>query len=234
LMEYIIQSKEIKERGRLDVQDLFDKRGGGLIDGDVAQLLNFNTQVGIYPLETEDDESPYYTDYTDAFDFKGPIGVNFLYSEDNPETETIEANGYLVRTCLNKKGKLGDYSQKVPYFMWDTRGHGFGEDGDAGESQTYFTAMVYNQRFQQIKANTNKSTGDSLADEFQDGYVLPPIRDCIDTGSGPQKINDNYREYDVLSNTRHLMEIGGPFHFTFGLIKGETAFDKFIENFGPK
>jgi hypothetical protein len=234
LMEYIIQSKEIKERGRLDVQDLFDKRGGGLIDGDVAQLLNFNTQVGIYPLETEDDESPYYTDYTDAFDFKGPIGVNFLYSEDNPETETIEANGYLVRTCLNKKGKLGDYSQKVPYFMWDTRGHGFGEDGDAGESQTYFTAMVYNQRFQQIKANTNKTTGDSLADEFQDGYVLPPIRDCIDTGSGPQKINDNYREYDVLSNTRHLMEIGGPFHFTFGLIKGETAFDKFIENFGPK
>jgi len=118
--------------------------------------------------------------------------------------------------------------------MWDTRGHGFGEDGDAGESQTYFTAMVYNQRFQQIKANTNKTTGDSLADEFQDGYVLPPIRDCIDTGSGPQKINDNYREYDVLSNTRHLMEIGGPFHFTFGLIKGETAFDKFIENFGPK
>jgi len=234
LMEYIIQSKEIKERGRLDVQDLFDKRGNGLIDGDIAQLLNFNTQVGIYPLETEDDQSPYYVDYTDTFDFKGPIGVNFLYSEDDPNTETIEANGYLIRTCLNKKGRLGDNSQKVPYFMWDTRGHGFGEDGDAGESQTHFTGLVYNQRLQQMKANTNKTVGDNLDDKFQDGYVLPPIRDCIDNGSGPLKSNDNYKEYTVFGSTRHLMEIGGPYHFTFGLIKGETAFDKFIENFGPK
>ena len=234
LMEYIIQSKEIKERGRLDVEDLFDKRGSGLIDGDIAQLMNFNTQVGIYPLETEDDQSPYYSDYTDTFDFKGPVGINFLYSEDNPDTETIEANGYLIRTCLNKKGRLGDYSQRVPYFMWDTRGHGFGEDGVAGESQTHYTARVYNQRFQQMKANMNLTVGDSLDDKFQDGYVLPPIRDCIDTGSGPKKINDNYKEYSVFGSTRHLMEIGGPYHFTFGLIKGGTAFDKFIENFGPK
>jgi hypothetical protein len=234
LMEYIIQSKEIKERGRLDVQDLFDKRGGGLIDGDIAQLLNFNTQVGIYPLETEDDESPYFLDYTDTFDFKGPVGINFLYSEDNPETAEVESNGYLVRSCLNKKGRLGDNSQKVPYFMWDTRGHGFGEDGPAGESQTFYTALVYNQRYQQMKANTNLTIGDSLDDKFQDGYVLPPIRDCIDTGSGKVKSNDNYKEYTVFGNTRHLMEIGGPYHYNFGLIKGATAYDKFIENFGPK
>jgi hypothetical protein len=234
LMEYIIQSKEIKERGRLDVQDLFDKRGGGLIDGDIAQLLNFNTQVGIYPLETEDDESPYFIDYTDTFDFKGPIGIDFLYSEDNPETVEVEANGYLVRSCLNKKGRLGDNSQRVPYFMWDTRGHGFGEDGPAGESQTFFTSLIYNQRYQQMKANTNLTIGDSLDDKFQDGYVLPPIRDCIDTGSGKLKINDNYKEYTVFGNTRHLMEIGGPYHYNFGLMKGLTAYDKFIENFGPK
>jgi hypothetical protein len=29
------------------------------------------------------------------------------------------------------------------------------------------------------------------------------------------------------------MEIGVPFHYTFGLRKGKTAFDKFIEMFGP-
>lgn len=234
LMEYVIQSKEIKERGRLDIEDLFDKRGNGLIDGDIAQLLNFNTQVGIYPLETEDTESPYYVDYTDTFDFKGPVGINFLYSEDNPDTPEVESNGYLVRACINKKGRLGDNSQKVPYFMWDTRGDGFGEDGPAGESQTFFTALVFNQRFQQMKANTNLTLGDDLSDQFQDGYVLPPIRDCIDTGSGKLKSNDNYKEYTVFGNTRHLMEIGGPYHFTFGLIKGATAYDKFIENFGPK
>jgi hypothetical protein len=30
------------------------------------------------------------------------------------------------------------------------------------------------------------------------------------------------------------MEIGTPFHYQFGLKKGATAFDKFVENFGPK
>jgi hypothetical protein len=118
--------------------------------------------------------------------------------------------------------------------MWDTRGHGFGEDGPAGESQTFYTALVYNQRYQQMKANTNLTIGDSLDDKFQDGYVLPPIRDCIDTGSGKVKSNDNYKEYTVFGNTRHLMEIGGPYHYNFGLVKGATAYDKFIENFGPK
>ena len=51
LMEYIIESKEIKERGRLDISDLFDNRGHLQIDGDIAQLLNFNTQAGIYPFD---------------------------------------------------------------------------------------------------------------------------------------------------------------------------------------
>jgi len=42
--------------------------------------------------------------------------------------------------------------------------------------------------------------------------------------------NDNYKEY----NGNHHMELTGPFHYMFGLRKGNTSWDKFIENFGPK
>lgn len=241
LMEYVIQSKEIKEKGRLDVQDLFDKRGRGRIDGDIAQLLNFNTQVGIYPFEIELLNSP-YSGYTGVFDGKGAIGIDLLFSEDDPDTPaTVEVKGDLIRKCLNTKGRLGDKSQRVPYYMWDTYGHGFGEfeGADAGysESQSYYTGKIYNQPIQEMRANLNVDpNGNTILTDnnYFDPYILPPIRDCIEVSGVKAKSNDNYKEYTVNGQTRHLMEIGTPFHYQFGLKKGATAFDKFVENFGPK
>ena len=238
LMEYVIQSKELKERGRLDIQDLFDRRGDGLIDGDIAQLLNFNTQTGIYPFEYEELDSPYSSLYSNYFDGKGPVGIDFVYSEDDPDTTVVEANGLLIRKCINEKGRLGDYSQKVPYYMWDTKGHGFGENANGGETQNYYVAKIYNQRIQEIKSNLNLDTTLATLDDFylspEASYVLPPIRDCVEVSGVKSKSNDNYKEYTVGGQTKHLMEIGSPFHFMFGLKKGNTAWDKFIESFGPK
>ena len=236
-MEYIIQSKEIKERGKLDVQDLFDSRGFGLIDGDIAQLMNFNTQAGIFPFEYEEANSPYTDLYSATFDSKGPIGLDFIFSEDDPDSTTIESNGYLIRKCLNSPGKLGDNSQIIPYYMWDTRGHGFGETrvNSGGERQSYYTGKIYSQRIQEIKANLNTDLNiDPTDDNYFDPYVLPPIRDCIDVNGTITKSNDNYKEYRVNGQIRHLMEIGTPFHFTFGLRKGKSSFDKFIQSFGPQ
>ena len=235
LMEYIIQSKEIKEKGRLDVQDLFDARSQGRIDGDIAQLLNFNTQTGIYPFEFEEIDSPYTAEYSSLFDSKGPIGLNFVYSEDDPDTPELEQAGELVRSCLNEPGRLGDTSQKVPYFMWNTRGHGFGEDGGNGENQDFYDDKIYNQRLQQFKANLNNDPNSNpLDDDYFNPYLLPPIRDCIEVNGTKLKANDNYKEYTVNGTRRHLMEIGVPFHYQLGLRKGKTGYDKFIENFGPK
>ena len=259
LMEYVIQSKEIKERGRLDVRDLFDSRKGRL-DGDVSQLLNFNTQTGIYPFEIEEDDSPYMDLYNGIFDSKGPIGIRMFYSEDDPDTPELEQLGGLIRSCLNEPGKLGDTSQRVPYFLWNTRGHGFGErrlEGDdysglfeddalpfqvegifqprQGEKQSYYENKVYNQRIQMFKANLNEDLNNDPSDnEYLKPYLLPPIIDCIEVDGEKLKANDNYKEYTVSQKQAHLMEIGVPFHFQLGLRKGSTSYDKFIENYGPK
>ena len=242
LMEYIIQSKEIKERGRLDVQDLFDSRKGS-IDGDIAQLLNFNTQTGIYPFENEELDSPYMSLYSSTFDSKGPIGLKFFYSEDDPDTVELEQSGVLVRSCLNEPGRLGDTSQRVPYFMWNTKGHGFGEfptwgtdnGSDYGEKQDYMRSMVFNQRIQQFKANLNEDLNyDTSDNEYFKPYLLPPIVDCIEIDAVKLKANDNYKEYTVDGEPTHIMEIGVPFHYHLGLRKGKTSYDKFVENYGPK
>jgi hypothetical protein len=234
LMEYIIQSKEIKEKGRLDVQDLFDRRGNGQIDGDIAQLLNFNTQTGIYPFEIEENDSPYTALYANLFDGKGAVGVDFVFSEDDPDTPTVEYDGSLIRKCINTPGRLGDNSQKVPYYLWDTNGHGFGEVTGDGEVQSYYTGRIYNQRIQEFTANLNPDPNMlTIDDNFFNPNVLPPIRDCIEVNGVKLKSNDNYKEYTVGGQPRHLMEIGVPFHYNFGVRKGRTSFDKFVEMFGP-
>lgn len=235
LMEYIIQSKEIKEKGRLDVQDLFDSRSAGKIDGDIAQLMNFNTQTGIYPFEFEELDSPYTAEYSTLFDSKGPVGLNLVFSEDDPDTVELEQAGELVRECLNEPTRLGDNSQRIPYFMWDTRGHGFGENLGNGENQNYEDDLIYNQRLQQMRANLNTDLNTDPADDnYYNPYLLPPIRDCLERNGVKKKSHDNYKEYTVDGQRRHLMEIGSPFHYHLGLRKGKTAYDKFIENFGPR
>lgn len=254
LMEYIIESKEIKERGRLDISDLFDNRGHLQIDGDIAQLLNFNTQAGIYPFEFEELDSPYTALYTDRFDGRGAVGIDFIYSVDNPGTQIIEFDGKQLRLCINEPGRLGDCSQKIPYYKWETFGNGFGDSkstlagydptsGKTSEIQSYITWHIYNQRLQEFKANLNPDLNDIRWDNDYIGndstdsvtpYLLPPIRDCIDLGEGPKKYNDNYKEYSIDGHRRHAMEIGVPFHFNFGLKKGNTAFDKFLESYGPR
>ena len=57
---------------------------------------------------------------------------------------------------------------------------------------------------------------DEISSYYYDGSMLPPIRECND---------DNYLDTKI--------PIGGPFFFYFGLRTGKTAWNKFIQNFGP-
>jgi hypothetical protein len=228
LMEYVIQSKEIKERGKLQAKDLFDKRGGGKMDGDIAQLLNFNSQMGIFGYEDENDESPYYPPGgAFIYDGYGPVGVDFVFSEDDEDTAIIEKDGTLMRLCLNSVGNLTETAQDIPFYKWDKKGDGFGGNGSTSEAQDWVLNTIHTTKYQGgwtsptlMETDPYNDAGgpptDNINSHYFDGSILPPIRDCGD---------DNYNET--------VIPIGGPFFFYFGLRTGKTAWNKFVKNFGP-
>lgn len=234
LMEYILQSKEIKEKGKLDASDLFDRRGAGQIDGDIAQLLNFNSQVGIYGYEDESADSPYYPEGgAFIYDGLGPVGIDFVFSEDDEDTpETIEMNGALIRLCINGVGNLTETSQEVPYYNWDKKGTGFGPDNGDSEKQNWDKGSIESTNMQGgwvteglLKPDPDSSDevsayyydNDTSSEVSYEAYTLPPIRDCYD---------ENYNQNKI--------PLGGPFFFYFGLRTGKTSWNKFIDNYGPK
>jgi hypothetical protein len=227
LMEYIIASKEVKEQGRLNVQDLFDRRGGGKIDGDIAQLLNFNSQVGIYGYNDEDDESPYYVSGQTLYDGYGPVGIDFVFSEDDEDTEIVEKDGTLLRLCINAAGNLTETAQEVPYYKWNKRGDGFGSNGGNSEKQEWSLGTIHTTKYQggwvysglmenDPYGDAGGDPTDNINSHYYDGSILPPLRDCDD---------DNYSATEI--------PIGGPFFFYFGLRTGKSSWNKFVKNFGP-
>ena len=230
LMEWVISSKEIKEQGKLNVRDLFDRRPGGGMDGDIVQLLNYNSQVGIYGYDDEDPDSPYYPVNGAAYyDGAGPLSMNFVFSEDDEDTAIVEKDGTLLRLCINSAGNLTETAQEVPYYRWNKKGDGFGGVGTTDtESQNWDRSTIHTTKYQggwdyvglmttpDPFGGASADPTDEISSYFYDGSMLPPIRECSD---------DNYADTTI--------PIGGPFFFYFGLRTGKTAWNKFIQKFGP-
>ena len=237
LMEYILMSKEVKEKGKLDAKDLFAGSGEGqnnrsaqkALDGDIAQLLNFNSQVGIYGYEDESEDSPYVDgNGVTIYDGVGPVGVDFVFSEDDEDTPQVEMNGALIRLCINGVGNLTETSQEVPYYKWDKKGDGFGSNESQDWVKTEISKTMYQGGWvEDGMLNSDPDTGDDDTQYYYDNdtttelayeaYTLPPIRDCN---------SENYSEDKI--------PLGGPFFFYFGLRTGKTSWNKFIDKFGPK
>ena len=132
-----------------------------------------------------------------------------------------------MRLCINSAGNLTETAQDVPYYRWNKRGDGFGGNGANSESQDWVRSTIHTTKYQGgwdftglMESDPYGGAGgnpeDNINSHYFDGSMLPPIRDCGD---------DNYAE--------SIIPIGGPFFFYFGLRTGKTAWNTFINKFGP-
>jgi hypothetical protein len=195
------------------------------IDGDLAQLMSINSEEGVINFSPE-----YYT-------ANGSIGdpvVILAPSSNNvtmgvffsSTTEDLQIKDYLTPGRINFRGtdNVGYYpypygikSQIVPFYQWglDNMATIFGnQKNNWATGPADIIQDTYYQGLDRSSANTKyfQNQSSSISDLNARGYIF-----SVDSSG-------NYITSGVI-NQKFL--VGAPFQFYFGVVKGESALDKF-------
>lgn len=162
-----------------DIDQFFDNEGFGytnnVLDGDILQLISINNEAGI---EEFDLQNPRYLGYSYQVldpDVYGDVFKNGTNTYGPlPVTLFLDKDGQRVRSCLNEPGRLTESSQKVPFFLWDKGGPGFGPyDSFSLDNQSWdYDGQVQVQPLQGMTYGY-KFTGGS--NDPSDQYLLLPM-----------------------------------------------------------
>ena len=207
-----------------DINDFFDNNGFGyttrVFDGDLLQLISINNEVGI---EEFDLQNPKYLGYN--YQFLDPELFPQVFKNGTnvwgplPITFYLEDDGERVRACLNEpthianngvtrvQGRLTESSQKVPFFLWDKGGTGFGPYNDLTvDDQSWDYGNIEVQPLQGMTYGYNLT---SPSDDSSDKYLLLPMTYTfsgvtVDTGNATNDVEfdvvevsgDNHTVYD--------------------------------------
>ena len=229
--------------GNNSLNQLFNRYGTGLstlprqrIDADLAQMMSINSEFGVIPFSPE-----FYPSNGNANDpvkvigtpGNPTMGIFFSSTTFNLQDKDYISPGIInFRPDPNQTAVTYDFgikSQQVPFYQWSLRQGGvsniFGsERNNWATTISDITEYPYQALSRRRVATPNYYYGNNTSyDIFQRGYIF-----SVTNTSTPQ--NMNYDTFTLSQSSRFL--VGAPYHFYFGLIKGETALDKFKTKYG--
>ena len=190
------------------INNFFDNAGftgqsfNNVFDGDLLQLISINNEVGI---EEFDLQNPKYIGY--SYQILDPDFYPNVFKKDGywgplPVTLELDEDGQRLRSCLNEPGRLTESSQKVPFYLWDKKGKGFGGTSEAtsdDQSWDYTTPIsVLNGNLQPLQGMTYGYKHTALPNDPSDQFLLLPITNDF-TGLTISGMNlTNEIEFDVI------------------------------------
>ena len=223
--------------GDNSLQQLFTRDGSSRrIDADLAQSMSINSEYGVIPF------SPEFYQVTGSVD--DPVQI--LAGSSDPTmavffsstTQDLQNKDYLTPGVIDFRPSnnanaitypYGIKSQEVPYYQWrinDTPNAGV--FGDQGNNWATNTSDIFSRKYQSLdrRAIINPSymipSIYTISDLFARGYLF--------NGTATNADNFSYvADAGNWDNPSQKYLVGAPNHFYFGLIKGETALDKFKE-----
>ena len=229
--------------GDNSLNQLFNRYGTGLstlprqrIDADLAQMMSINSEFGVIPFSPE--FYPSTGSITDPVRVIGTpgnptMGIFFSSTTSNLQDKDYISPGIIdFRPDPNQTAvtyEFGIKSQLVPFYQWSLRQGGvsniFGsEKNNWATTISDITEYPYQAVSRRRVATPNYYYGNNTAyDIFQRGYIF-----SVTNTSTPQ--NMTYDTFTMSQSSKFL--VGAPYHFYFGLIKGETALDKFKTKYG--
>ena len=170
IIEYGINYRLDITGGKTDVDDFFtgDQYVNNnlnkiimSLDGDLTQLMSINNEAGI---EAFDMDSPHYVMFNgELMDPENPAYIQYFKGSrtgtqfgPTPIDLKFDYNGAFIRGCLNFR--LGDYSQKVPFYLWDKGSTGFGPYGPNSDQQKWDRENIAVEKLQRIFSINDKSS----------------------------------------------------------------------------
>ena len=176
------------------------------------------------------------------FDCDNSLGIFFtsdLQIRDyiTPKRTIINPTGTTVGNCTFNNFTV--YSQIVPLSQWEFEPHRTGKSSIfGGESNDWDYTNIYTSRYQSLdrldKPSRYFRTKNQDQHNFRKGYIY-----AVTDGnslSQPFPMQNNsisalVQYWDKNSPDQELITVGAPFHFYFGMVKGNSALDKFKELF---
>jgi hypothetical protein len=220
---------------RNETNDLLGRRRR--VDGDLAQLMSINCEIGNINFSPE------------FYETDGGPPTTILGSQENPTmavwfsstTQDLQTKDYLTPGRINFRGNdnVGFYpypygikSQVVPFYQWGLNGKRPNDNSPlnlfGGQYNNWATnpndiiQNTYYQGLDRASLTTKYFLPSNIDVVHQDllarGYIFGVDND------------GNYSSsVSLISNPKFL--VGAPYHFYFGVVKGETALDKFKEKY---
>jgi hypothetical protein len=182
IIEYGVNYRLDISNSTFKFENFFDKfnLGSGIksMDGDLLQLFSINSEAGI---EAFDLDSPQYFIYNgELMDPEDPYFISYFTGGTGnygptPIDLKLDPNGNFIRQCLNYR--LGDYSQKVPFYLWDKGGTGFGPYDSNQDNQGWDRTKIASMKLQRIFSinDVDSTTTNYLFADGEEEYTLKPM-----------------------------------------------------------
>ena len=205
------------------------------VDGDFAQLLSINSEIGNISFSPEFYEIQTGTTNNPTQILGGPenptIAVWFSSTTDNLQTKDYLTPGRIDFRNNDNTGyypyPYGIKSQVVPFYQWGLKQNPLQPSIFGGQYNTWATGptdIVQNKRYQSLDRtdittptyfiSSLLSSDPNIDDLNKRGYIF-----SIDPVTGEYSLNGYEKEDKFI--------VGAPFHFYFGTVKGASALDKF-------
>jgi len=196
------------------------------IDGDLAQLMSINSEEGVTNFSPE-----YYSVESESVVVLSSNSENVTMGVFfSSTTEDLQFKDYLTPGRINFRGPNNQFypypygikTQEVPFYQWKLNNSNtiFGN-----QLNTWATDRndIFSRGYQSLDRLSTTSPGYfkgsniGITDTFARGYIFNT------NANSPTDF-----EYSVnAGNYPDKFLVGAPFHFYFGVVKGESALDRF-------
>jgi hypothetical protein len=198
------------------------------VDGDFAQLLSINSEIGNINF------SPEYYDTSPPTSILGSASEPIMAVWFSSTTQNLQTKDYLTPGRINFRGNnnVGYYpypygikSQVVPFYQWELNNTNTIFGNQYNNWATDESDIVQGKKYQSLDRteipgatpsyfiSSNLSSSPDIDDLNKRGYIF--------------SVNPTTGEYSPTGVKSSKFIVGAPFQFYFGIIKGESALDKF-------